>query len=138
MTKCSFLATQRYLGTSLFFPSFHQYCCCNREHFFFFCLSFYHFRFSFLLINLSAFASTISGMQQHDTGMVLDISTASPRPALKTMTFVNFIYPLLSRAPRSSSTSSDTFCVRAEEDDSASTYTLLKPGGLSLQPRAGL
>lgn len=44
------------------------------------------------------------------------------------MTFVNFIYSLISRAPRSS-TGSNAFCVRSEEDDSASTSTLLKPEG---------
>lgn len=51
----------------------HRYHCCNREHTSF-PPSFYHFRFSFLLINLSAFASAVPGVQQHDTGIALDIS----------------------------------------------------------------
>lgn len=82
--------------------------------------------FSFLLINLSAVASTTSGMQQHDTGMILDISTAAHRPALKSMSFVNFIYSLISKGTYSS-IGSKAFCLYTQEGGFASTYTLLKP-----------
>ena len=65
-------------------------------------------------------------MQQHDTGMILDISTASHSPALKSMSFVNFIYSLISKGTYSS-IGSNAFCLHTQEDDFASTYTLLKP-----------
>lgn len=65
-------------------------------------------------------------MQQHDTGMILDISTASHRPALKSMSFVNFIYSLISKGTYSS-TGSNGFYLYTQEDDFASTYTLLRP-----------
>lgn len=123
MKTDSYLASPHCLRAQHHFYSFQQFCCCNRESPLF-SLSFYHFRFSVLLINLSAFASTISGMQQHDTGMILDISTASHRPALKSMSFVNFIYSLINKGT-SSSTGSNAFCLCTQEDDFASIYTLL-------------
>lgn len=110
LENLSYLATPDCLREQhhfLFFPTILQ---CNRESPLF-SLSFYHFRFSVLLINLSAFASTISGMQQHDTGMILDISTASHRPALKSMSFVNFIYSLINKGTSSSTAAMPSVCV---------------------------
>lgn len=65
-------------------------------------------------------------MQQHDTGMILDISTASHRPALKSVSSINFFCSLISKGTYSS-IGSKVFRLYTQEDDSASTYTLLKP-----------
>lgn len=63
-------------------------------------------------------------MQQHDIGMILDISTASHSPALKSVSFVNFAYSLISKGTYSS-IGSNAFSLHTQEDDFAST--LLKP-----------